>query len=203
MPNTTFIWKYEEEDLLGTFTRPLPNLYLTNWLPQKALLADARISTFVTHGGLGSTTEIAYMGMTAVMLIPLFWDQRRNANMLARHGSAIVIEKYELANSTKIAEAINAILKDKSYAMNAKKLAEMLVNQPISAKELMIRHAEFAARFGRVSNLDPYGRRLSTIQYYLIDIMFIVAASLTTVFYLLYRIIKALLQIRFRKRKCD
>uniref|UniRef100_A0A0K0DI60 glucuronosyltransferase n=1 Tax=Angiostrongylus cantonensis TaxID=6313 RepID=A0A0K0DI60_ANGCA len=69
--------------------------------------------------------------------------------MLARHGGAIVLEKHELANSTKIAEAINTVLKDKSiysYSMNARKLAEMLVNQPISAKQLMIRHAEFAAR---------------------------------------------------------
>ncbi|KAE9419186.1 hypothetical protein Angca_001466, partial [Angiostrongylus cantonensis] len=78
--------------------------------------------------------------------VPLFCDQKQNANMLARHGEAIVLEKHELANSAKIAEAINTVLKDNSYSMNARKLAEMLVNQPISAKQLMIRHAEFAAR---------------------------------------------------------
>ncbi|KJH44260.1 hypothetical protein DICVIV_09704 [Dictyocaulus viviparus] len=178
MPNTTFIWKYENEDTNNMFSY-LSNVHLRDWLPQRALLADPRISSFVTHGGLGSTTEIAYMGIPTVILfmhhsiclhrlndmnllhligmirnltqypikfeiikeleiikrvyglrvimiysirffahtmhlsrfqIPLFGDQKRNANMLAKHGGAIVLEKHDLANPDKLIEAIQTIL---------------------------------------------------------------------------------------------
>uniref|UniRef100_A0A183GCA7 glucuronosyltransferase n=1 Tax=Heligmosomoides polygyrus TaxID=6339 RepID=A0A183GCA7_HELPZ len=142
MPNTTFIWKYEVDD--AEMLRNLTNVYLSSWLPQNALLADARVTGFVTHGGLGSTTEIAHMGN--FFYVPLFADQTRNANMLAKHGGAIVLRKYDLASTSKLRSAIEEVIRNKSYSTNARKLAEMLVNQPISAKQLMLRHAEFAAR---------------------------------------------------------
>ncbi|KIH61779.1 hypothetical protein ANCDUO_07940 [Ancylostoma duodenale] len=52
----------------------------------------------------------------------------------------------------------------------------MLLNQPFSAKHLLIRHCEFAAKFGRLPNLDPYGRQLSFIQYYLLDVILAVVS---------------------------
>ncbi|KAK6042619.1 hypothetical protein COOONC_19876 [Cooperia oncophora] len=143
MPDTTFIWKYEIED--SNMIRNVSNVYLSAWLPQNALLADPRITAFVTHGGLGSTTEIAYMGKPAVM-VPLFADQIRNANMLAKHGGAVVLQKYDLGKPARLLSAIESVIRDESYSMNARALAEMLVNQPMSARQLMLRHAEFAAR---------------------------------------------------------
>ncbi|EYC32809.1 hypothetical protein Y032_0002g1105 [Ancylostoma ceylanicum] len=112
MPNTTFIWKYELEE--SPIVAHLPNVHLFAWLPQNALLADPRISAFVSHGGLGSTNEIAHMGKPAVM-VPLFADQSRNANMLAKHGGALVLEKYDIANHTKVAEAIQKITSDQRF----------------------------------------------------------------------------------------
>ncbi|RCN47583.1 hypothetical protein ANCCAN_06357 [Ancylostoma caninum] len=135
------------------------------------------------------------MGKPAVM-VPLFADQSRNANMLAKHGGALVLEKYDIANHTKVTEAIQKITTDQSYSKNAKLLAEILVNQPISAKQLLLRHAEFAARFGRLSNLDPYGRHLSTIQYYFIDVIALVVVTATTIIYLVYRLLRTLWRLR-------
>ncbi|KAK6752861.1 hypothetical protein RB195_003951 [Necator americanus] len=200
MPNTTFIWKYEIED--SRIAAHLPNVHLLAWLPQNALLADPRISAFVTHGGLGSTTEIAYMGKPAVM-VPLFGDQIRNANMLAKHGSAIVLEKYDIANHTKVTEAIERVVNDQSYNKNAKILAEILLNQPISAKELMLKHAEFSARFGRLPNLDPYGRHLSIVQYYLIDAISLVVVIVFIVSYILYRVSRIFWRLWAQKQKID
>lgn len=200
MPNTTFIWKYEVDD--AEMLRNLTNVYLSSWLPQNALLADARVTGFVTHGGLGSTTEIAHMGKPAVV-VPLFADQTRNANMLAKHGGAIVLRKYDLASTSKLRSAIEEVIRNKSYSTNARKLAEMLVNQPISAKQLMLRHAEFAARFGRTPNLDPYGRRLSTIQYYLIDVACVIGVTVSLCFCLLYLILRRICRTRLLKSKSD
>ncbi|PIO59603.1 hypothetical protein TELCIR_18932 [Teladorsagia circumcincta] len=110
------------------------------------LAADSRISAFVTHGGLGSTTEIAYMGKPAVM-VPLFADQIRNANMLAKHGGAIVLQKYDLISPRRMASALESIIYNKS--------------------------------FGRIPNLDPYGRHLTTMQYYNIDLFLLVFYRIT------------------------
>ncbi|KAK5973649.1 UDP-glucoronosyl and UDP-glucosyl transferase [Trichostrongylus colubriformis] len=143
MPETTFIWKYEEKG--SKFAAHLKNVHLSTWVPQNALLADPRLTVFVTHGGLGSTTELAHMGKPS-LLVPLFADQTRNANMLAKHGGGIVLKKDDLGNSEKLTVSLKRLLNDASYSRNAKRLADMLLNQPISAKELFIKHCEFAAK---------------------------------------------------------
>ncbi|EGT51652.1 hypothetical protein CAEBREN_06160 [Caenorhabditis brenneri] len=76
MPETTFIWKYENAK--DKIVDHLDNVYLGEWLPQNELLADPRLSVFITHGGLGSVTELAMMGKPAVMVsfcYSLFQDQ--------------------------------------------------------------------------------------------------------------------------------
>nr|CDJ91450.1 UDP-glucuronosyl UDP-glucosyltransferase domain containing protein [Haemonchus contortus] len=200
MPDTTFIWKYEIDD--SEMIRNLSNVYMSPWLPQNALLADSRITAFVTHGGLGSTTEIAYMGKPAVM-VPLFADQIRNANMLAKHGSAIVLQKYDLGNPDRLLSAIETVINDRRYTTNAKMLADMLLNQPISSKQLMLRHAEFAARFGRIPNLDPYGRHLTTIQYYLIDLFLIAIIAMASTIFVCYFALRTIYRVTLHKAKTD
>ncbi|WKY07852.1 hypothetical protein Q1695_007384 [Nippostrongylus brasiliensis] len=143
MPDTTFIWKYEEEG--SNITAHLKNVHLSTWVPQNALLADPRLTVFITHGGLGSTTELAHTGKPAI-LIPIFADQPRNAQMLAKHGGGIVLTKYDLETPQKLRESLKSIFEDASYTHNAKRLSEMLLGQPVSAKDLVIRHCEFAAK---------------------------------------------------------
>ncbi|KHJ75809.1 hypothetical protein OESDEN_24574 [Oesophagostomum dentatum] len=142
------------------------------------------------------------MGKPAVM-VPLFADQTRNANMLARHGGAIVLQKHDLADSSRVAEAIQNIVSDSKYSKSAKLLAEILAKQPITPKQLLLKHAEFAARFGKLPNLDPYGRHLSTIQYYLIDVFSMVVVVSVAVTYAIYRLIRMLCRLILRKVKTD
>ncbi|XGW26409.1 hypothetical protein V3C99_007211 [Haemonchus contortus] len=198
MPETTFIWKYEEES--SKVAAHLENVHLSTWLPQNALLADPRLSVFITHGGLGSTTELAHMGKPA-LLIPLFSDQTRNAHMLTKHGGGIVLKKDDLENPQKLRDSLKDILSNVSYARNAKRLAEMLINQPISAKQLFIKHSEFAAKFGRLPNLDPYGRQLSFFQYFLIDIFLVVIAALAVSIYIVVRILRKIYSVRTKSKK--
>ncbi|KAK5984845.1 UDP-glucoronosyl and UDP-glucosyl transferase [Trichostrongylus colubriformis] len=146
MPETTFIWKYEADG--SQIAAHLRNVHLSTWVPQNALLADPRLTAFITHGGLGSVTELAHLGKPAI-LVPLFADQERNAHMLAKHGGGIVATKYALEHPAVLREFLQKIFNDASYSHNAKRLSEMLLNQPISAKQLLIRHSEFAAKFGR------------------------------------------------------
>ncbi|KHJ77739.1 hypothetical protein OESDEN_22641, partial [Oesophagostomum dentatum] len=165
-------------------------------------LADPRLSVFVTHGGLGSTTELAHQGKPAI-LIPLFAEQSRNAVMLAKHGGGIVLRKTDLSNPDKLRDSLAKIFNDASYKENAERLSQMLLNQPISAKQLLVQHSEFAARFGRQSNLDPYGRNLSFIQYHLIDVMLAVAAIFVTVVYFSVKLLARCFRVAVVKSKTD
>ncbi|VDL76111.1 unnamed protein product [Nippostrongylus brasiliensis] len=149
MPDTTFIWKYEDEG--SNIASHLKNVHLRTWLPQNALLADRRLTVFVTHGGLGSTTEIAHSG--------------------------------------------------KPYSQNAERLSEMLLSKPVSPKELVIKHCEFAARFGRLPNLDPYSRHLSFVEYFLIDILLAVIGTLAVVTLLLGILIRKCLSVSLKRKK--
>ncbi|CAB3397902.1 unnamed protein product [Caenorhabditis bovis] len=155
MSDTTFIWKYEIEN--ATIADHLPNVVLTTWMPQNDLLADERLTIFVTHGGLGSTIELAYQGTKAVV-IPLMADQPRNAHMLSRHGGAIQLDKTLLGNSTAIREAIMTVMSDPKYEQNAKRLANILANQPIQPKETVLKHCDFAVQFGPLESLNSAGK---------------------------------------------
>ncbi|KAK6752062.1 hypothetical protein RB195_003469 [Necator americanus] len=198
MPDTTFIMKYEEEG--SKIADHLPNVHLSSWFPQNALLADPRLTVFVTHGGLGSTTELAHQGKPAI-LIPLFADQPRNAHMLAKHGGGIVLTKFDLESPHKLRESLLRIFNDASFSQNAKRLAEMLLNQPISAKQLVIRHSEFAAKFGRLPNLDPYGRHLSFIQYYLLDVIFVVMSVALLIVYISTKLLRKCFSLALKVKK--
>ncbi|KAJ1367112.1 hypothetical protein KIN20_027964 [Parelaphostrongylus tenuis] len=109
MPETTFIWKYEEKD--SEIVQHLKNVYLSEWVPQNALLADPRLTVFINNGGLGSITELAYMGKPAV-LIPIFVDQTRNANMFAKHGGGVVSKKEDLKHPKKLKDLLQKIFSD-------------------------------------------------------------------------------------------
>ncbi|CAB3406841.1 unnamed protein product [Caenorhabditis bovis] len=187
MPDVTFIWKYEEEN--SKIVDHLDNVFLGTWLPQNELLADKRLTVFLTHGGLASTTELAVLGKPCIM-VPLFADQARNAKMLERHGGAIVLDKTDLSNPEKIKKTFEEILNNDSYRKHAERVAEMLNNQPANPRETFVKHVEFAARFGRMPSMEPYARHQSFIEHFFLDIIAIallVVITVTTVSFLVLR----------------
>uniref|UniRef100_A0A8R1DHS9 glucuronosyltransferase n=1 Tax=Caenorhabditis japonica TaxID=281687 RepID=A0A8R1DHS9_CAEJA len=190
-PDVTFIWKYESDDV--GFAKNLKNLHFSKWVPQTALLADSRLSAFITHAGLGSVNELSYMGKPAI-LIPIFADQVRNAKMLSRHNGSILLNKRDLGNFEMLRDAVKTILEDKSYRKHAEILGRQLEEQPISPHELLVKHAEFGAKFGELPSLDPYSRQMSFFTFYLIDIIlffiFIILAFVFTLFLLFKFIFK-------------
>uniref|UniRef100_A0A8R1DKM2 glucuronosyltransferase n=2 Tax=Caenorhabditis japonica TaxID=281687 RepID=A0A8R1DKM2_CAEJA len=126
------------------FAAGAENIVFSKWVPQTALLADSRLSAFLTHGGLGSVNELSYMGKPSI-LCPLFGDQLRNAKMLARHNGSIEISKFDLPNFANLRSALHRILFDESYQRNAENLAKRLEKQPFKPKEMLVRHFEFGA----------------------------------------------------------
>ncbi|RCN38662.1 hypothetical protein ANCCAN_15419 [Ancylostoma caninum] len=79
----------------------------------------------------------------------------------------------------------------------------MLRSQPISPQELVLRHAEFAARFGKLANLDPYGRHLSVVQYYLLDVVAILVATLLLIVFIVIILVRKCFYCRNLKLKLE
>uniref|UniRef100_A0A1I7X1K3 glucuronosyltransferase n=1 Tax=Heterorhabditis bacteriophora TaxID=37862 RepID=A0A1I7X1K3_HETBA len=50
-PDTTFIWKYEDENETALFSNHA-NIHPIKWVPQVDLLADPRLNFFITHAEL-------------------------------------------------------------------------------------------------------------------------------------------------------
>ncbi|CAI2352126.1 unnamed protein product [Caenorhabditis sp. 36 PRJEB53466] len=187
MPDVTFIWKYENEK--ETLADHVDNLFLGEWLPQNELLGDPRLTVFLTHGGLASVTELALMGKPAVM-VPLFADQTRNAEMLKRHGGAAVLHKSDLASAETVRRTLKEVMENEKYQRNAERFAEMLNNQPTNPKETLVKYVEFAARFGKLPSLDPYGRHQTYIEYFFLDIIAISLFVVLTAVYASFRLVR-------------
>ncbi|ULT86602.1 hypothetical protein L3Y34_006362 [Caenorhabditis briggsae] len=181
LPDVTFIFKYEDELEEDMNSRIPKNVYLKKWVPQPALLLDDRLKVFVTHGGLGSTMEVAHSGKPALM-VPLFADQFENAQMLARHGGAVDYNKFDLANGKKMAKVLKEMISNPSYQKNAQKLQKVLLNQPINPKENFIQHLEFACKFPTWQSQTPGISRSGFIPYYYLDvILFLIATPATLI----------------------
>ncbi|GMS92383.1 hypothetical protein PENTCL1PPCAC_14558, partial [Pristionchus entomophagus] len=168
-PDVTFVVKYENVD--HHFSDGLPNVVETTWAPQHDMLHDPRLTAFITHGGQGSITEASEAGVPLVC-IPVTADQFRNARQVERNGVGVMLSKEELAEPARLEEAISTILTDESYRLNARKLAQTIADRPFSMKDVFVRNMEFLAKHGPLRRLDHIGSKFSSIQYYLLDLIF-------------------------------
>ncbi|CEF69828.1 UDP-glucuronosyl/UDP-glucosyltransferase family-containing protein [Strongyloides ratti] len=168
LPDITFIWKYETpEDGIG---KDIKNLILSKWVPQNDLLNDRRLSLFITHGGANSIVELSFRGVPAIA-IPIFADQFKNAKLIEKHNTGIVMDKSLLTDSNQLFNNIKKILTDSQYKKNAYLISQRLNKRPIGSKELLIQHVNFACEFGQLPVLDLESRYMNSIIYFNLDII--------------------------------
>ncbi|EYC31664.1 hypothetical protein Y032_0003g1175 [Ancylostoma ceylanicum] len=163
-PEYTFIWKIDKEDAVPE----MPNLFTTSWVPQTALLVHPNLRCFVSHGGLNSVLELTRSGKPAI-LIPLFGDQHRNAKLVERKGSAIVLGKESFTSKGFIG-ALRKTLEDKRYVQSAERLSSLMKRKPFNLKERLLSTVEFSAMHGKIHDLDVYGHRMGFLQYFGVDV---------------------------------
>jgi len=85
---------------------------------------------------------------------------------------------------------------------NAKRLAQLMHSKPFTPQQRVVEYVEFAAEFGPISNIDPYGRKLNFIQYFMLDIFVPLICLLILLAYFIYRLcsmVFAKLAAMFRK----
>ncbi|KAF1769713.1 hypothetical protein GCK72_001530 [Caenorhabditis remanei] len=155
MPNVTFIWKYESDDV--SFADGIENVIFVKWAPQTALLR------------LGSTFEASFLGKPAIM-VPIFWDQTRNSHMLSRLGMTITLHKSDLGDLLKLENTFFEILNNESYRLSAEKVADVIRNQPTKPKELVVKYIEFVGKYGPFHHMTPYSVKMPWYQRYNYDV---------------------------------
>uniref|UniRef100_A0A7E4WDY5 UDP-glucuronosyltransferase n=1 Tax=Panagrellus redivivus TaxID=6233 RepID=A0A7E4WDY5_PANRE len=72
-----------------------PHLKVSKWAPQRALLAHPTTKLFVSHSGLKSVNEALCAGVPLV-LMPIFAEQKVNAEFMVAQGRATLINKWTL-----------------------------------------------------------------------------------------------------------
>ncbi|KAK0412943.1 hypothetical protein QR680_006495 [Steinernema hermaphroditum] len=188
-PDTTFIWKYENEE--ENVAKDYPNVITSKWIPQNNLLNSPKLVMFITHSGMASTLETSARGVP-MLCIPLFGDQMRNAKMVETMGTGKSLKKKVLFNSDEFEAHIRDVLEDSSYHEKAKRLALMIKHRARNQRETLVRYVEFAARFGGMP--EKRMPELGYIQYYLLDIivpaLVIVLAVMMSLVYFTYRLTK-------------
>ncbi|ULT88540.1 hypothetical protein L5515_007467 [Caenorhabditis briggsae] len=115
--------------------------------------------------------------------------------MLTRHGGALQLDKALLDQPNEIRKAIQTVLSDSNYKKNAERLAKILEDQPNKPKDVVLKHCDFAVKFGDLKTLNSEGRNLNTLQFYSVDIVLSALVS----FFVVLLVILLLLICAFRK----
>ncbi|CEF67701.1 UDP-glucuronosyl/UDP-glucosyltransferase family and Dynactin p62 family-containing protein [Strongyloides ratti] len=151
------------------------NINLLKWLPQKALMKHPKTKLLIAHGGYNSFLEASQTGVP-VILMPLFADQFINAKRAQRFGIAEVLDKLSLTPE-KVSYAMNKVLKDPIYSINAKKLSLMLNDKPSNDSYAILRHRIKLAVSNRPLFMLQSSQKLNFIQFYNLDQILILVGT--------------------------
>ncbi|NWU89575.1 UD11 glucuronosyltransferase, partial [Upupa epops] len=173
----TVLWRYT-----GEAPSNLPkNVKLVKWLPQNDLLAHPKTRAFITHGGSHGVYE-GICNAVPMVLMPLFGDQMDNAKRIESRGAGLTLNILEMT-SKDISTALNAVINDKKYKENIKRLSDLHLDRPIHPLDLAVHWVEFVMRHKGAPHLRPAAHDLNWIQYHSLDVIaFLLAVVLLFLF---------------------
>ncbi|VDL77587.1 unnamed protein product [Nippostrongylus brasiliensis] len=166
-PHVTFIWKYEEDD--HHLFEAHANVYPMKWIPQTDLLADPRLSLFITHGGINSILEAIFHGKPMIV-VPLFGDQPLNSKNVHKRGLGTVIEKHRL-NKMTLTEAIRKTLGNREILRQSSFVASMLKDRPQQYRNDIAKWARLIIEHGKMDHFTLHSKSLNVFQYYSLDVV--------------------------------
>ncbi|RIB27480.1 Glycosyltransferase Family 1 protein [Gigaspora rosea] len=97
-----------------------PHIHISKFSPQLAILSHVNTKLFLSHGGAGSSHESMYTA-TPMLVLPIFGDQPRNAELLESAGIALSISRANLQVDD-IVSKVKRLLNEESFKKNAERL---------------------------------------------------------------------------------
>ncbi|XP_037633819.1 UDP-glucuronosyltransferase 2A2-like [Sebastes umbrosus] len=156
------------------------NTLLLDWLPQNDLLGHPKTRVFVAHGGTNGIQEAIYHGVPLVGL-PLMFDQPDNFFRMEARGVAKVLD-IATVNKDNFLEALKEVLYDPTYREKMKTLSNLQRDQPMKPMDRAMFWIEFVIRHKGAAHLRTESYKMSTIQYYSIDVVAFLLAVILLVF---------------------
>lgn len=189
------IWrqKGKRPSTLGNNTRIL------DWLPQNDLLGHPKTRVFVAHGGTNGIQEAIYHGVPLVGL-PLMFGQADNFFRMKARGVAKVLD-IATVNKENFLEALKEVLYQPSYREKMKELSSIQRDQPTKPLDRVMFWIEFVMRHKGAAHLRTESYKMSSIQYYSIDVAAFLLAVILLVFTLFISAVKFLLRKLFYRNK--
>lgn len=189
------IWRYKGKrpSTLGN------NTLLMEWLPQKDLLGHPKTRVFVAHGGTNGLQEAIYHGVPLVGL-PLMFDQHENFFRMKVRGVAKVLD-ISTVNRDNFLEALKEVLYEPSYREKMTTLSKLHRDQPMKPLDRATFWIEFVIRHKGAAHLRTESYKMSTIQYYSLDVVAFLLALILLVLLVFMLAIKFLWRRLFSRSK--
>uniref|UniRef100_A0A914EFN7 glucuronosyltransferase n=1 Tax=Acrobeloides nanus TaxID=290746 RepID=A0A914EFN7_9BILA len=147
-----FIMKIDKNDEISRgLAAKFENIDVSDWLPQKDILAHTRLKLFIVHGGYNSLIESATRGVPVIVL-PLFADQFRNAKNAEYRGFGYYLDKFSLGKES-MKKALDTVLSNPSYKNSAIRLSHLIKDKPFTSEETFLRWTRFVAEHGILPEL--------------------------------------------------
>uniref|UniRef100_A0A668W0P1 UDP-glucuronosyltransferase n=1 Tax=Oreochromis aureus TaxID=47969 RepID=A0A668W0P1_OREAU len=175
------------------------NTLILDWLPQNDLLGHPKTRVFVAHGGTNGIQEAIYHGVPLVGL-PLMFDQADNLFRMKARGVAKVLD-IATVNKENFLESLKEALYQPSYREKMKELSSIQRDQPMKPLDRAMFWIEFVMRHKGAAHLRTESYKMSSIQYYSMDVAAFLLAVILLVFTIFVSAFRFLMHNLFYRNK--
>ncbi|XP_011296946.1 UDP-glucuronosyltransferase-like [Fopius arisanus] len=182
------IWKWEA-DLPG---KP-DNVFISKWLPQRAILAHPAIKAFIYQGGLQSTEEAISAGVPLVAL-PIFGDQQSNVNKMVNVGGAVKLDMHSLTKED-LQKAIMEVVLNNKYKQKIMELRDLLNDRPHDPVNNTMWWIEYVIRHKGAYHLKLTRSTLIWYQAQNLDVIALSTIILLILLFVIYKIFSSIVSL--------
>lgn len=172
------------------------NTKLVDWMPQNDLLGHKNTRAFLSHGGLNSIYEAMYHGVPVVG-VPLFGDHYDTMTRVQAKGMGVMLE-WKRMSEQDLHTAMLSVITDNRYRERARMLSNIHKDQPGHPVSRAVYWINYILRHHGAPHLHSSVYNISTYQYFLLDVVVVMATALLLIGFCLYRIGRAM-RARFGK----
>ncbi|CAI2355599.1 unnamed protein product [Caenorhabditis sp. 36 PRJEB53466] len=153
-PDYHFLIRADEYDKnTRAYAKQVENAFVSDWLPQPAILHHPRLKMFITHSGYNSVVEAARAGVPLIT-IPFIFDQNLNSRAVERKGWGVRRDKRQLlTDPSAIEAAIDEILHKEGYTHQAHRIRDLIKSKPLSSAAKLVKTTEWAIKNGGLNEL--------------------------------------------------
>ena len=173
--------------------------FVSDWVPQQAILKSNKIAMAIVHGGMGGVSEALYLSIPLIVM-PCAADQFANAVRVQHAGAGFYLDKNGLT-AEKVRIAIETVSSPK-YKKAAEKLRKIFIQAGGAERAADV--VEFYGEVGYDHLVPAYIKyKWNWVQYYNVDVYATLLGSLLLVTFLMYRGLHCIWRWCTKKTKLD